>query len=96
MSRDIPSVAYLPTENVARGLDGHNVRMSCKDFAQHWAAELALHILVKMQRHNVPYAQRRTTDRMLVVLADVWQDVCNLICSPVICTSLQAISECHL
>lgn len=43
-----------------------------EDFAENRAAELAFHILVEVQRDNILDAQRRTTDRVLVELSDVW------------------------
>ena len=74
---------YLPAENVSRSADGHNVCVGREDFVEHRAMKLALHVLVVLQRDDVLQRQRLACDRVLVKLADVWQDVGQVVHRPI-------------
>ena len=85
LASDIP---HLPAEDIARRLEGHNVGVGCEHLVQHRAAELSLHVFVEAKGHNVLDGKGSTADRVFVKLADVGQDVGDLVCRTVSCAGL--------
>lgn len=51
---------------------------------------LIVSVLVEVQLDDVPQLQRLPTDRMLLELLDVWDNVCDVVHSAVGCASLQS------
>ena len=50
---------------------------------------LIVSIFMKMQLDDVPELQRLPTDRMLLELLNIWDDVCDVVHSAISCASLQ-------